>query len=61
MDKRKGGAADNEKGVTGDDNDGDGDDDDDDDHHHDYDGHDTTTATIAETELRQPSLGGPIF
>lgn len=60
MDKRKGGAADNEKGVTGDDNDGDGDDDDDD-HHHDYDGHDTTTATIAETELRQPSLGGPIF
>lgn len=39
----------NGKGVTGDDSDGDGDDNDE---HDDNDGYDTTTATIAETELR---------
>lgn len=53
MDSRKGGAADNEKGVIGDDSDGNGDDNDD---HNDNDGYDTTAATIAETELRQLSL-----
>lgn len=58
MDSRKGGAADNGKGVTGGDSDGDGDDNDD---HDGNDGHDTTAATIAESELRQPSLGALIL
>lgn len=48
------------KGVAGVDSDGDGD------KYGEHvrdgggDGHDTTAATIAKTELRQPSLGGPV-